>query len=390
MEHVETVLPLFQLHGWAIYDGRSQSVLICSALPDNPFHLNRIVAGNFFKTPNERSVIVSEFLLYSLGVADDAEVPHVLGKKLRLEYRVQGREPGFGLYLIKSDSSETSRAENLALEKVRRQLPAALDKLDLTPEEKNGLRRTMQTRTQDADEVISEELTIAGVLRPPGTEEQEIGWNRFNTDAEVLLPLQTAEELYFRVPTQRDRGVDHVTITADREENVKELARQISEIGFQVHAPLEYIARERLIYLMVFSSMAFVACVALVVAALGIANTMFMSVLERTREVGIMKAVGAYDVHIQIIFLVEGALIGLVGGILGLVSAWAASIPGDAWVRSMVSRDLKVELKEALFVFPWWLSSGVILFAIVVTTLAAVWPARRASRLDPVTALRHE
>jgi putative ABC transport system permease protein len=87
---------------------------------------------------------------------------------------------------------------------------------------------------------------------------------------------------------------------------------------------------------------------------------------------------------------VEGALIGLVGGGLGLLLAWAASLPGDHWIRSMVQRDLNIELKEALFVFPPWLLLVVVLFAVLVTTLAAVYPARRAAKLNPVTALRHE
>jgi putative ABC transport system permease protein len=103
-----------------------------------------------------------------------------------------------------------------------------------------------------------------------------------------------------------------------------------------------------------------------------------------------MKAVGAGNGHLQLIFLVEGALLGLLGGGLGLLIAWGASFPGDAWVRSMVSRDLKIELRESLFVFPVWLIVVVLLFAVVVTTLAAVYPARRAAGVDPVAALRHE
>ena len=69
---------------------------------------------------------------------------------------------------------------------------------------------------------------------------------------------------------------------------------------------------------------------------------------------------------------------------------WAASFPADAWIRSLVSRDLKIELKESLFVFPPWLTAGVVGFAVLVTTLAAVYPARRAARVTPLTALRHE
>jgi putative ABC transport system permease protein len=89
-------------------------------------------------------------------------------------------------------------------------------------------------------------------------------------------------------------------------------------------------------------------------------------------------------------FLLEGALIGLFGGVLGLLLGWAASFPGDAWVRATVSRDLKIELKESLFVFPPWLVLSVVLFAVLVTTLAAVYPARRAAKVNPVTALRYE
>jgi putative ABC transport system permease protein len=90
------------------------------------------------------------------------------------------------------------------------------------------------------------------------------------------------------------------------------------------------------------------------------------------------------------VFLVEGALIGLVGGCLGLALAVASSYPGDAWVRGMVNRDIKIELKEALFVFPTWICLTVLIFAVVTTTLAAVYPARRAALIDPVAALRHE
>jgi putative ABC transport system permease protein len=118
---------------------------------------------------------------------------------------------------------------------------------------------------------------------------------------------------------------------------------------------------------------------------------MLISVLERTREIGIMKAVGAANGHVLFIFLFEGALIGLAGGACGLGLARGISIPGDAWVRSMVSRNLvNVELKESLFVFPPWLALAVLSFAALVTTLAAVYPARRAARIDPVAALRHE
>jgi putative ABC transport system permease protein len=161
-------------------------------------------------------------------------------------------------------------------------------------------------------------------------------------------------------------------------------------MGFRAHSSLEFVEQQRLMYLLIFGGMTCVAAVALLVAAIGIANTMLMSVLERTREIGIMKAVGASNGHLQFIFLVEGAIIGLLGGNVGMILAWTASFPGDAWVRSTVSRDLKIELHEPIFVFPAWITATVLLFAVLVTTLAAVYPARRAAKVDPVAALRHE
>src|SRR5262249_25660335 len=164
----------------------------------------------------------------------------------------------------------------------------------------------------------------------------------------------------------------------------------VKAMGLRANAPLEFIERIRLMYALIFGGMTFVAAVALVVAALGIANTMLMSVLERTREIGIMKAVGAGNAQLISIFVVEGGLIGLVGGSLGMLLAWGASFPGDGWIRSSVSSDVQVFLKESIFVFPPWLAAAVLLFAVLVTTAAAVYPARRAAQIDPVAALRHE
>jgi putative ABC transport system permease protein len=133
-----------------------------------------------------------------------------------------------------------------------------------------------------------------------------------------------------------------------------------------------------------------VAGVALLVSSLGIANTMLMSVLERRREIGIMKAVGAANWQLQTMYVIEGGLIGLIGGSLGLVLAWLISLPGDAWVRAMVRRDMDIDLKGSIFAFPGWIAVTVLVFTVGVTIVAAVYPARRAAKLDPVTALRHD
>jgi putative ABC transport system permease protein len=103
-----------------------------------------------------------------------------------------------------------------------------------------------------------------------------------------------------------------------------------------------------------------------------------------------MKAVGAANWQLQTIFVVEGGLIGLVGGSLGLLMAWAISFPGDTWVRSMVNRDMKIDLKGSIFAFPGWIALTVVLCTVGVTIVAALYPARHAALVDPVTALRHD
>ena len=100
---------------------------------------------------------------------------------------------------------------------------------------------------------------------------------------------------------------------------------------------------------------------------------------------------GARDRHIQLIFLVEGGLLGVLGGFLGVLGCWLVSFPGDAYARQLMEKySLLGYLRQSPFVFPWWLVLGVPVFACTVTTLAAVLPARRAAKVDPIQALRHE
>ena len=146
----------------------------------------------------------------------------------------------------------------------------------------------------------------------------------------------------------------------------------------------------RMNVLMVTFATAFVAVVGLLVAALGITNAMIMSVLERTHEIGIMKALGARTDHIRLIFLIEGAVLGLAGGLIGLALAYLASYPGAAIAKSIMEPQTQTPVKGSLFVYPLWLVLGAPALAALITTLAAVYPAHRAASVDPITSLRHE
>ena len=179
-------------------------------------------------------------------------------------------------------------------------------------------------------------------------------------------------------------------MTVDREEFVKGLAEQFEKMGYRQNSLGEFIDTVRMNVLLISMATAFIAVVALVVAAIGITNTMIMSVLERTHEVGIMKALGARDRHIRLMFLVEGLTLGLLGSGMGLALAWLASFPGDVIARRLMKTQPHMPIEGSLFAFPPWLVLGVPGLVCLITSLAALYPANRAARLDPVTSLRHE
>jgi putative ABC transport system permease protein len=131
-----------------------------------------------------------------------------------------------------------------------------------------------------------------------------------------------------------------------------------------------------------------IGTVALIIAALGIINTMIMSILERTREIGIMKAVGGSENQIKLIFFVEAAFIGLIGAIFGLVLGWLVSRVANIIINSRL-QPLDASQVD-LFYFPLWLIAGAIAFSILVSLAAGLYPAIRAARIDPVKALRHD
>ena len=130
-----------------------------------------------------------------------------------------------------------------------------------------------------------------------------------------------------------------------------------------------------------------IGLISLLVAAIGIANTMMMSVYERTREIGIMKVMGASLADIRAMFLVESATIGLLGGLLGLVLSLAVS----AILNSTLGAQVAGEGGSAsLSVVPVWLMAGAVLFAALIGTVAGMVPAQRAMRLSPLAAMRAE
>jgi putative ABC transport system permease protein len=400
LPHVESVVPPKQPCRVAL-GGKSRDTLCLAATADNEPFRDRIVAGSYLPSDSCNTAVVGEYLLYLWGITADDEVERVVGKRLRVECRPGGNAPTALLTLMGfGGKAEMTPEESRAVEKALKRLPAAVDKLGLSAGDAGALRRLFGRLAPETaapgEPAPAEEFTVAGVFRELTEEELKettpLGWgvNSLSRNVDVWLPVKTAEELFLRVPANAEDGFPAVVVTVDDEDNVKQVTERIRALELEEFAPQNFIEQVRSNLILTTILIGFLAAAALLVSVLGITNTMVMSVLERTREIGIMKAVGARDSHVQLLFLVEGALLGLMGGTAGVLLAWLASFPGDSVARSLVNASAELHLTGRLFIFPPWLVLGLPLFAGLVTTLAAFYPARRAARVNPITALRHE
>ena len=184
-------------------------------------------------------------------------------------------------------------------------------------------------------------------------------------------------------------GYDVVTIRANDVGAASALVPQLKQEGFQVQTVEMVLAVANRIFTAITLMLGMICSIALLVASIGIANTMVMAIYERTREIGTLKAIGASRSEIRRMFMFEAGMIGWIGGAVGLGCGWALGLglnQAIAWYFRY--RDLP--LRGDFFVVTLTLAVGVMVFATLIGVIAGILPAQRAASLDPLEALRHE
>jgi ABC-type antimicrobial peptide transport system permease subunit len=213
-------------------------------------------------------------------------------------------------------------------------------------------------------------------------------WSSEHRSPMGLVALALARQSGSLSQTQSE-GYDSAVVRVTDPVVLTEVRRQLTEKGFGSFSIVDQLDQIRTVFLIIDSALGLLGGISLLVASFGIANTMIMSILERTREIGIMKAIGAEDREIKLIFFFEAAVIGLTGGVIGSLAAWAIDAVANRLAYRFILKPQGASFVDFFYLPPYlWL--GAIAFALSVSILAALYPAARAARIDPVRALRHD
>jgi putative ABC transport system permease protein len=248
------------------------------------------------------------------------------------------------------------------------------------------LSLTRWTR-EGSEERRTYQVRVAGVIAETAGE----------PDWTIYLPLEevTAYNQWFmgrRIDRTRE-GYPTAIVRVEDPSRALEVGDQISSMGFQAYTPQEYLQGINSFFIVLQVVFGGVGFIAMLVAAIGIANTMTMAILERTREIGLMKAVGATNRDVLAIFLGEAGGIGLVGGLGGVFLGWSAgelmNILALAYLAGQASESGGLPPAVAVFT-PTWLLGIALGFATAVGLISGLYPALRAATLVPVTALKYE
>jgi len=171
-------------------------------------------------------------------------------------------------------------------------------------------------------------------------------------------------------------------------DDIEKVKNKIEKMGIHVVSLYEQLDEIKTQFLILDAILGVIGSIALFVAAIGIVNTMVMSVMERTKEIGIMRSVGARKLDIRTLFLIEAGTIGLIGSGMGIFLGWVITKLAGFIFNSYILKDQNQVID--LFYFPFWLILGAIIFAMFVGILAGLYPASRAARVNPVNALHYE
>lgn len=258
--------------------------------------------------------------------------------------------------------------------------------------------------TSAADSLVAKSFRIVGVLKKP---EKNGGFRGLNIASDLYISVKNA-----RVWREEHRdNLSQVALELARQSGalkegeqpgyvsavvrvsdpavMPEVRKKLGDAGFGTFSIMDQLDEIRIVFLIINSALGVLGGISLLVASFGIANTMIMSILERTREIGIMKAIGAEDREIKLIFFIEASVIGFAGGVIGCLTALGIDSLANRLAYRFVLQPQGASYVD-FFAIPPYLWIGAILFAVLVSIAAALYPASRAARIDPVKALRHD
>ena len=179
---------------------------------------------------------------------------------------------------------------------------------------------------------------------------------------------------------------DQAVVEVDDMKNVSEVQKIINDMGFQASSQMDWLEQSQKQSNMVQGVLGGIGAVSLFVAAIGIANTMMMSIYERTKEIGIIKVLGCDMRNIKNMFLLESGFIGFMGGVIGILLSYGISFIANKFLSGQFLVGIEGDLSR----IPPWLSLAAIGFAIFVGMAAGFFPALRAMKLSPLAAIRNE
>ncbi len=364
---------------------------------------DRLIAGKMLPAEASDEVLISEFAAYQFGFHSDAQLAELIGQPLTVHYQVGGSKIGtFYSYLSGEHGlTEENLANQIEFAAAISKLVGDLDRTSLSDPQKEMIRKATKdlsaqlagsTESQEDTEQqlsVTRHFRVCGVVRSNDDPSLSDLFRMYlhGSEGDLFLHHRVATELQSQNPARRDDYYS-ATVVIDSSRNLRSVTEAIEDHGLSADSALGILDS---VQWQINNSRWFIYSIAaavLAASALGISNTLIISVLQRMPEFGIMKAVGARDRDVVLLMLCEGAILGVIGATLALLIGMALSYLGHGLLERHLSNNFGDEMPGRLFQFQLWSVAMMYGIAMVICIGASILPAWRAARLDPVVAMR--
>jgi putative ABC transport system permease protein len=366
LANVAEVYPEIRFSTEILYDGNPYMSVV-AGIPESQRNGGAFdgMAGRFFSGPNAEETILQIEFARELSKQPDS----LIGKEITLRYAERQTLPAEPSTTLASPANSNPKASAE---------PSSASNSGLSPGF-SVIPRQMKLR-------------IIGVVET----EPATGFGGFGR-GRVLIPQKLAEKLGATQYSDlreilRGRSASQtfasLTVRVQRASEVEGVENKIKSMGFSTFSLIDATKNVRLVFAVFDVFLGIFGSLALVVASLGIINTLVMAILERRREIGVLKALGASDRDVRKLFFAEAGAMGLVGGLFGVLIGWligqAITFGTNVYLHRRELPSIQISA------VPLWMVFGAIAFSIAVSLAAGLYPAARAARLNPVEALRYE